>query len=235
MTLLKKLIAEFIGTMILVLFGCGAAVAVNSVSAFADGGMYVLIALAFGLTLMLLAYAFGGISGTHVNPAVSLGMFVAGRMKFKEFICYILAQFAGGIAGGALLLVFFSKESGLGTNGYAAKSALNANLLQALLIECILTFAFVLLILFVTDKPENSSIAGLVIGLTLAVIHIVGLPFTGTSVNPARSLGPAIFAGGLALSQVWVFIVAPLAGGAAAAAVFRLFKKTRKEKLENNN
>ncbi len=232
MTLVKKMIAEFVGTMLLVLFGCGAAVAVNSVSAFTDGGMYVFIALAFGLTLMLLAYAFGDVSGTHVNPAVSLGMLIAGRMKIKEFICYVLAQFAGGIAGGALLLVFFSKDTGLGTNGYKAASALNASLLQALLIECILTFAFVLLILFVTDKPERSSIAGLIIGLALAVIHVVGLPFTGTSVNPARSLGPAIFAGGTALAQVWVFLVAPLAGGAIAALVYRFLKAKKEDKKE---
>ena len=226
----KKLCAEFLGTLLLVLFGCGSAVAINSVfGPFTDGGVYVYIALAFGLALVMLAYMFGDISGTHVNPAVSLGMLIAGRMKFKEFIGYVLAQFAGGIAGGALLLVFFDKKSGLGTNGYAANSAVNATLLQALLIECILTFAFVLLILFVTDKIERSSIAGLIIGLTLAVVHILGLPFTGTSVNPARSLGPAIFAGGSVLSQVWVFIVAPLAGGALAALVYRLLKKNKKE------
>ncbi|MBO4327085.1 MAG: MIP family channel protein [Clostridia bacterium] len=224
MTLFKKLIAEFIGTLLLVLFGCGSAVAISSVSAFTDGGKFVFIAMAFGLGLMLLAYAFGDVSGTHVNPAVSLGMLIAGRMKVAEFFAYILAQFAGGIAGGALLLVFFGKETGLGTNGYGAASALNSSLLQALLIECILTFAFVLLILFVTDKPERSSIAGLIIGLSLVLIHIVGLPFTGTSVNPARSLGPAIFAGGTALSQVWVFLVAPLAGGALAALAYKLLK-----------
>ena len=180
---------------------------------------------------MLLAYAFGDVSGTHVNPAVSLGMLIAGRMNIKEFIGYVLAQFAGGIAGGALLLVFFGKETGLGTNGYAGNSALNTTLLQALLIECILTFAFVLLILFVTDKAERAPIAGLVIGLALAVIHIVGLPFTGTSVNPARSFGPAIFAGGSAFAQVWVFIVAPLAGGALAALVYRLLKGKNKNDL----
>lgn len=230
MTFAKKLIAEFIGTMLLVLFGCGSAVAINSVSAFSDGGLYVFIALAFGLTLMLLAYAFGDVSGTHVNPAVSLGMLVAGRMKIKEFIGYVLAQFAGGIAGGALLLAFFKKESGLGTNGYAENSALGTSLWQALLIECILTFAFVLLILFVTDKKERSPIAGMVIGFALAVIHIVGLPFTGTSVNPARSFGPAIFAGGSHLTQVWVFILAPLAGGALAAVLYRFLKgKNEKE------
>ena len=231
MSLVKKLIAEFLGTMILVLFGCGSAVAINSVSSFSDGGLYVFIALAFGLTLMLLAYTFGDISGTHVNPAVSLGMLIAGRMKITEFIGYVLAQFAGGIAGGALLLVFFGKETGLGTNGYAGNSMLNITLLQALLIECILTFAFMLLILFVTDKTERASIAGLIIGLALAVIHIVGLPFTGTSVNPARSFGPAIFAGGSAFSQVWVFIVAPLVGGALAALVYRLFKGKKQNKI----
>ncbi|MBP5631879.1 MAG: MIP family channel protein [Clostridia bacterium] len=231
MSLVKKLIAEFLGTMLLVLFGCGSAVAINSVSSFSDGGLYVFIALAFGLTLMLLAYAFGDVSGTHVNPAVSLGMLIAGRMNIKEFIGYVLAQFAGGIAGGALLLVFFGKETGLGTNGYAGNSALNTTLLQALLIECILTFAFVLLILFVTDKAERAPIAGLVIGLALAVIHIVGLPFTGTSVNPARSFGPAIFAGGSSFAQVWVFIVAPLAGGALAALVYRLLKGKNKNDL----
>ena len=217
----KKLCAEFLGTLLLVLFGCGSAVAINSVfGPFPDGGVYVYIALAFGLALVMLAYAFGDVSGTHVNPAVSLGMLIAGRMSVKEFIGYVLAQFAGGIAGGALLLVFFDKKTGLGTNGYGANSAVNASLFQALLIECILTFAFVLLILFVTDKIERSSIAGL----------ILGLPFTGTSVNPARSLGPAIFAGGSVLAQVWVFIVAPLAGGALAALVYRLLKHTKSDK-----
>ena len=153
-------------------------------------------------------------------------------MKIKDFIGYVLAQFAGGIAGGALLLVFFKKESGLGTNGYASASAHQTTLIQALLIECILTFAFVLVILFVTDKPERSPIAGIVIGLSLALIHIVGLPFTGTSVNPARSLGPALFAGGTALSQVWVFLVAPLAGGALAAVLYRFLKGKKDSKNE---
>ena len=227
---MKKFIAEFLGTMLLVLFGCGSAVAINSLDAIDQGGTYVLIALAFGLALLMLAYAFGDVSGTHVNPAVSLGMLVAGRMTVKDFIGYVAAQFAGGIAGGALLLVFFDKSTGLGTNGYAENSALKTTLVQALLIECILTFAFVLTILFVTDKPERSGIAGTVIGLTLAVVHILGLPFTGTSVNPARSLGPAIFAGGSVLSQVWVFIVAPLVGGAAAALVYRALKGKETEK-----
>jgi aquaporin Z len=226
----KKLISEFLGTLLLVLFGCGSAVALTTVSPFSDGGTYVFIALAFGLALMLLAYAFGDVSGTHVNPAVSLGMLIAGRMSFKDFIGYVLAQFAGGIAGGALLLVFFDKDTGLGTNGYAANSALQTTLLQAILIECILTFAFVLVILYVTDKPERSPIAGIVIGLSLALIHIVGLPFTGTSVNPARSFGPALFAGGAALSQVWVFIVAPLAGGALAALLYRFLKSKKEQK-----
>jgi len=232
--MVKKLVAEFLGTMLLVLFGCGSAVAINQVDALgASGGLYLLIAFAFGIGLMLLAYAFGDVSGTHVNPAVSLGMLVAGRMSVKDFIGYVLAQFAGGIAGGALLLAFFDKSTGLGTNGYGAASALGTKMWQALLIECILTFAFVLLILFVTDKPERSSIAGLIIGLGLTVVHILGLPFTGTSVNPARSLGPAIFAGGTALSQVWVFIVAPLAGGALAALCYRLLKdKADKKEIQ---
>ncbi len=222
--MIRKIAAEFLGTMLLVLFGCGSAVAINAKVETFDAGVYVFIALAFGLALVMLAYAFGDVSGTHVNPAVSLGMLAAGRMSIKEFCAYVIAQFAGGIAGGALLLAFFGKETGLGSNGYAENSALNSSLWQALLIECILTFAFVLLILFVTDKAERSSVAGLVIGLTLAVIHILGLPFTGTSVNPARSFGPALFAGGSFLSQVWVFILAPLAGGALAAVAYRLLK-----------
>lgn len=142
-------------------------------------------------------------------------------MTFKDFIGYIVAQFLGGIAGAGLLVVFFGSNAALGQNGYGDASALGINVGQALLVEVVLTFVFVLLILGVTSKPENSSVAGLVIGLTLTLIHILGIPFTGTSVNPARSFGPALLVGGEALSQVWVFILAPLVGGALAAIVYK--------------
>jgi len=223
---MKKFISEFIGTMVLVIFGCGSAVAANEL--LSAMGMQIplafstlLIAFAFGLVIVAMAYSIGNISGCHINPAVSLSMLIAGKMSFKDFIIYIIAQFAGGIAGAAILLVLFDKSTGLGANGFDAASALRIDMWQAILVEVILTFVFVLSILGVTSKIENGKVAGLVIGLSLTLVHIFGIPFTGTSVNPARSLGPALFAGGDAFSQVWVFIVAPLVGAAIAALIYK--------------
>ena len=223
---MKKIISEFIGTMVLVIFGCGSAVAANSL--FTSMNMPIplafttlLIAFAFGLVIVAMAYSIGNISGCHINPAVSLSMLIAGKMSIKDFITYIIAQFAGGIAGAAILLALFDKSTGLGANGFDALSALRIDMWQAILVEVILTFVFVLAILGVTSKVENGKVAGLVIGLSLTLVHIFGIPFTGTSVNPARSLGPALFAGGDALSQVWVFIVAPLVGAAIAALIYK--------------
>lgn len=223
---MKKYIAEFIGTAVLVVFGCGSAVAANNLVA--QNGAAVplalstlLIAFAFGLSIVAMAYSIGNVSGCHINPAVSFGMLVAGKMEMKDFIGYVAAQCVGAIAGAGLLVVFFGSNEALGTNGYAEASALGTPAMTAFLVEVVLTFVFVLLILGVTSKVENASVAGLVIGLTLVLIHILGIPFTGTSVNPARSLGPALLAGGTALAQVWVFILAPLVGAGAAALVHK--------------
>ena len=214
----KKYLAECFGTFVLVFFACGTAAALGCDGA--DGNAtYLLTALAFGLVIVAMAYSIGNVSGCHINPAVSLGLLVAGKMKVKDFIGYLVAQFAGAILGALLLSLFLGKESGLGTNGLFDDS-----IWLSLLIECILTFVFVLVILCVTSKAGNGAVAGLVIGLTLTLVHIIGIYFTGTSVNPARSFGPALLVGGSALQNVWVFIVAPFAGGALAGAVFRLYQ-----------
>lgn len=230
---MKKYIAEFLGTAVLVTFGCGSAVAANTLLGTTGQAVplafsTLLISFAFGLSIVAMAYSVGNVSGCHINPAVSMGMLVAGKMTTKDFIGYIVAQFLGGIAGAGLLCVFFGTNKGLGTNGYGEASALGINVGQALLVELVLTFVFVFLILGVTSKVENGAVAGLVIGLTLTLIHILGIPFTGTSVNPARSFGPALLDGGLALQQVWVFIVAPLAGGALAAVVYKFLTAEEK-------
>ncbi len=211
---MKKYLAEFIGTFVLVLFGCGVAAVTGC--AFPEAG-YVATALAFGLCIVAMAYSIGNISGCHVNPAVSLGCLLAGRMSGKDFIGYVIAQVLGAIAGAAVLMALIGTEKGLGCNGLY-----NGSIGLSLLVEVILTFVFVLVILGVTSKIGNGKLAGLVIGLTLVLIHLLGIPFTGTSVNPARSIGPALFMGGDALSCVWVFIVAPLVGGALAALVWKL-------------
>lgn len=234
---MKKLIAEFIGTLVLVVFGCGSAVAANTLLGGVDVGVplafsTLLIAFAFGLSIVAMAYSIGNISGCHINPAVSLSMLIAGRMHVKEFFGYIAAQFLGGIAGAGILTVLFGSNQSLGQNGFGAASALGIGMWQALLVEVILTFVFVIAILGVTSRVENNAVVGLVIGLTLTLVHILGIPFTGTSVNPARSFGPALLAGGEALSQVWVFIAAPLVGAALAAIVYKLISSAKKEKQE---
>ena len=217
----KKYIAEFIGTCVLVLFACGTAVMVGCNSDFGTG--YLLTALAFGLVIVAMAYSIGNISGCHINPAVSIAMLVNGKMTFKDFIGYIIAQFAGATAGAALLMAIVGKQDGLGQN-----VLYNGNIGLSILVEVILTFVFVIAILGVTSKESNSSVAGLVIGLTLTLVHILGISFTGTSVNPARSFGPALFMGGETLSNVWVFIVAPLIGGVLAALVYKFLSASKK-------
>ncbi|MBQ8724509.1 MAG: aquaporin [Oscillospiraceae bacterium] len=204
---MRKYIAEFIGTAVLVIFGCGSAVAVTTVMtnqvvgsplAFCD----LTISFAFGLVIVAMAYSIGNVSGCHINPAVSLGMLVAGKMSVTDFIGYVISQLLGGIAGAAALAgILGGTDYGLGTNGFGDEaSAMMASMAQAFAIEIVLTFVFVFVILGVTSKAQNSSVAGLVIGLTLTLVHILGVPFTGTSVNPARSLGPALLMGGEALS-----------------------------------
>ncbi|MBT3318136.1 MAG: MIP family channel protein [Clostridia bacterium] len=225
---MKKYFAELIGTFVLVLFGCGSAVV-------AGGSLGVFgIAMAFGLSIVAMAYVIGPISSCHINPAVSLAMLISGKMKFLDFIGYVIAQVAGALAAAAIIL-FIVRSSNLdlafGTNGFGAVSAVNITMLGAIIVEIILTFVFVFTILGVTSSEKTSKVAGLVIGLTLAFVHILGINLTGTSVNPARSLGPAIFAGGIALQQVWVFIVAPFVGAALAALVFKLFSPKAKPAL----
>ncbi|MCP1108852.1 MIP family channel protein [Lachnospiraceae bacterium PAL227] len=224
---MKKYVAEFIGTAVLVIFGCGSAVAANTLLG-GDLGVTtplafstLLIAFAFGLSIVAMAYSIGNVSGCHINPAVSVGVFCAGKMSVTDFIGYLVAQFLGGIAGAGILTVFFGSNEALGQNGYGEASALGTEMAGAFLVEVVLTFVFVLLILGVTSKEKYGSIAGVVIGLTLVLIHILGIPFTGTSVNPARSFGPALLVGGEALKQVWLFIVAPVVGGILAALVYR--------------
>lgn len=222
---MKKYVAEFIGTFVLTLFGCGSAALTGGI----EGVLGVLgIAMAFGLSIVAMAYAIGDISGCHINPAVSLGCLISGRMTGRDFIGYVIAQFIGGICAAAILLLIVNStgssvaETGLGANGYGELSYVGLSLGGALIVEIILTCVFVLTILRVTATEKTAHIAGLVIGLTLAFVHILGICLTGTSVNPARSFGPALFVGGDALAQVWVFIVAPLVGAAIAALIYKV-------------
>jgi aquaporin Z len=217
----KKLLAEGLGTLILVLFGCGSAVIAGG-----DIGLTG-ISLAFGLAIVAAAYGLGGISGAHLNPAVSLGMVAAGRMTVSEFLGYAMAQTVGAIVGAGLLLVIASGKAdysvatnGLGQNGFGAGYLGEYSLMSALIFEAVMTFLFVTVILGATASGAPGAMAGLAIGLTLAAIHLVGINVTGVSVNPARSIGPAVFVGGKALADLWVFIVAPLAGGLVAGLVY---------------
>lgn len=217
----QKLIAEALGTFILVFFGCGSAVLMGE-----QIGMLG-ISLAFGLAIVAAAYGLGAISGAHLNPAVSLGMLLAGRMTPAEFGGYAAAQVAGAILGALVLLIIASgtagyslAANGLGQNGFGAGYLGEYGLGAALTFEFVATFLFVTVILGATQAGAPAAMAGLAIGLTLAAIHMVGINVTGVSVNPARSIGPAVFVGGKALADLWVFIVAPLAGGALAAVVF---------------
>ena len=222
---MKKYLCEFVGTLVLVLFGCGAAAIGGAQDLISNVG----VALAFGLAIVAMAYAIGGVSGCHVNPAVSLAMLINKKISLKDFCFYVIAQILGAFAGIGLLLVIKHNAgldtSILGANGYGELSGINVGIGGAITAEIILTFVFVLTILGVTSDKKFDSIAGLVIGLTLTFVHILGIPVTGTSVNPARSLAPAVLVGGQALSQVWVFIVAPLVGAALAAYFFKFAVK----------
>jgi len=216
----KRLIAEVLGTFILVFFGVGSAVLMGS-----QIGMHG-IAIAFGLSIVAAAYGLGAISGAHLNPAVSLGMVTAGRMSAGDFVAYAIAQIAGAVIGAFVVYLIASGKAGyslagngLGQNGFGAGYLGEYSLTAALIFETVATFVFVTVILGATAPAAPGAMAGLAIGLTLAGIHLVGINVTGVSVNPARSIGPAVFAGGTALAQLWVFIVAPLAGGALAGIV----------------
>ncbi len=232
----RKCIAEFIGTAVLVTFGCSAAawgVAPPLVDGLGAVASYVGIALTFGLVIVALAYSIGNISGCHVNPAVSFAMLINGRMSGTEFFGYVVSQCLGAIFGGFVMLFMFAKENGdlaitgsFGTNGYGVCSAAGISMSSALITEIVLTFVFVFAILGVTSKKSFEAVSGVVIGLTLTLVHLVGLPLTGTSVNPARSLGAAVLAAMakdyLPMKQLWVFIVAPLFGAALAAITWKV-------------
>ena len=219
---MNKMIAEFVGTLTLVLFGCGAAV-------LAGGEVGQLgIAFAFGLAIVAMAYGIGSISGCHVNPAVSFGAFLAGRMEMPEMLQYWSAQFAGAVAGAGLLLLITSGNAdydlaanGLGQNGWGAGYLGEYSLTAALVFEIVMTALFVIVILGATSEGAPAAFAGLAIGLTLVVIHIVGIQVTGVSVNPARSVGPALFVGGQAVAQLWLFIIAPLIGAGIAGVLYK--------------
>ncbi len=217
----KKLIAEALGTFILVFFGCGAAAIAGSLIGFTG------IAIAFGVSIVAAAYGFGAISGAHLNPAVSLGFVTAGRMSVGEFIGYSIAQIIGAIvAAGCLYIILGGQGNGqvpigtLGANGWGPGYLGEYTLGAALVFEVVATFVFVSVILGATGPGSSAGFAGLAIGLTLTGIHLVGINVTGVSVNPARSIGPAVFVGGQAIANLWVFIVAPLVGGAIAGAVY---------------
>ena len=217
---IKKYVAEFIGTAVLVLMGCGTAV-------FA-GESYLIIAIAFGLSIVAMAYAIGSVSGCHINPAVSLAMLINKKISILDFFGYIVAQVLGAFAGSGLVLYILTTLKGsIAENGIGANMAGDLGVVGALVVEVILTFIFVYAILGVTSDEKNSNIAGLVIGFTLTFVHILGIPLTGTSVNPARSIAPAIFAGGDALADMWIFIVAPLVGAAIAAVAFKLLNSKK--------
>jgi len=219
----SKFEAEVFGTAVLVLFGCGAAV-------FGGAVLGVLgIAVAFGLVIVAMAYVIGPVSGCHINPAVSLAMLINKRINFKEFCSYVVAQLIGATIGAAVIWGFLNLAGyemiSLGENFFGS-----FNWYGAFIVEVVLTFVFITAILGVTGKHGNPGNAGLVIGFTLILIHILGIPLTGTSVNPARSFGPAIFVGGEALEQLWVFLAAPLVGGALAALYSKTFLKTEDKK-----
>lgn len=219
----KTFIAEVIGTAILVLFGCGAAVLMG-----AQIGMTG-ISFAFGLAIVAAAYGLGPISGAHLNPAVSLGVFLAGRMSGAALGTYVVAQLIGAVIGAGVLYLIASGQAGydiatggLGQNGYGAGYLGEYSLTSALVFEAVMTFLFVTVILGATQPAAHGAMAGLAIGLTLTAIHLVGINVTGVSVNPARSFGPAVFVGGKAMADLWVFIAAPLAGGALAGVLHRM-------------
>lgn len=223
---MKKYFAELIGTMVLVLLGCGAAVFAGAAQPFDPVGTLG-VAFAFGLAVVAMAYTIGKISGCHINPAITLGVWMSGRMSGKDAGMYMVFQVLGAVLGSAILWIILAASPGsdsmtamTGANGFA-----DGAMVQALIAETVFTFIFVLVVLGVTSKGADNKFAGIAIGLSLVLVHIVAIPITGTSVNPARSFGPAVFeaVGGSmrALSQLWLFIVAPLVGGALAACVWR--------------
>lgn len=237
---MKKYICEALGTCVLVLIGCGTAAITGTLY----GVSPIVTPLAFGLSIVAMAFAIGSVSGCHLNPAVSLAMFLDKRLSDKDLLFYLIAQFVGALVGAALLFVFLSTSDivsqygiaqfGLGCNGFGEASQFGTNMIGAIIAEVILTFVFVLTVLGVTANKKAAGYAGIVIGLTLTLVHIIGIPLTGTSVNPARSFGPALMmlitsGDATALTQLWVFIVAPLVGGCLAALFWRFVCAPKKE------
>ncbi len=225
---MKKYISEFVGTFSLTFFACGVAVTVGCST---PAGI-IATALAFGLVIVAMAYSIGNVSGCHINPAVTIATFIDKRINRKDCIFYIIAQILGALAGSLVLALCLGSFKALGANAYGGMlpNDTKVSLLIAFIIETVLTFFFITVILTVTKKKEHSNIAGIIIGLTLVLIHLLGIPFTGTSVNPARSLAPALLQGGEALKQVWVFIVAPIIGGVLATLFYKFVLKEEEEK-----
>lgn len=223
---MNKYLAEFVGTFVLVLIGCGSAVIAGTHIG------YLGISLAFGIAVLVMVYTIGSVSGCHINPAVTIAMLVAQKISFKDSFFYILAQLAGAVAGAFILLFIASGKAdysiavnGLGQNGFGAMSPMKYEMGAGFLAEVVLTFIFVLVIFGSTSEKAPKGFAGLAIGLALVIVHLVGIPITGTSVNPARSFGPAVFVGGEAMTQLWLFVVAPIIGGVLAALVWTYWIK----------
>jgi aquaporin Z len=227
----QKYTAELVGTFVLVFFSCGSAATAG------EHLGYLGIALAFGLSIVAMAYVIGPISGCHINPAVSLAMLLSNKMTLRDFVGYVIAQIIGAIAASALLYLIIKSTgelvTNLGQNGYGAGYGIGISAGMAWVVELILTFVFIYTILGVTSRSDNSRISGIVIGLTLTFVHILGIGLTGTSVNPARSLGPALMLGGEALSTLWVFVTAPFAGSVLALLVYRGLNSTSSSQNHN--
>ena len=226
---MKKYLAEMVGTFVLTLLGCGAAVSLNCG---VDTASVVGTAIAFGLAVVAMAYTIGGISGCHINPAITLGCFLSGRMNGKDCGMYMLFQVIGAIIAAAVLALIVSTDPGLARGTTTGANVCNSiNVFNGLIVEIILTFIFVLVVLGATAKTNGATnnFAGLAIGLALIMIHLVGINYTGTSVNPARSIGPALFEQGQALTDLWVFIVGPFVGGALAAGIWKLIEPEEKK------
>ena len=223
---MKKYFAELIGTMVLVLLGCGSAIFAGSIAGTVGTGVGTLgVALAFGLSVIAMAYTIGNISGCHINPAITLGVFLSGRMNGKDAGMYMVFQVIGALLGSAVLFALVSTGGHAGPTATGANGFADGQMLQAFIAEAVFTFIFVLVVLGSTDSKKGAgNFAGLAIGLTLVLIHIVCIPITGTSVNPARSIAPALFQCGEALSQLWLFIVAPFVGAALAAYCWKAFE-----------
>lgn len=228
---LKKYVAELIGTFVLVLMGCGSAVLAGKDFGGLAGTGTVGISFAFGLSVLVMVYAIGGISGCHINPAISISMLAARKITVKDAVAYIVAQCVGAVLGAAALYSiaignpsYSLARDGLGQNGFDTASPAGYSMISAFIAEALLTFIFLTVIFGSTSERAPKGFAGISIGLSLTLIHLVGIPVTGTSVNPARSLGPALIVGGTALNQLWLFWVAPIIGGLLAAVVWKMLK-----------